>query len=637
MDRTLFVIEGADPPALRQNGVVAYWSTLATTDASFSIPAIVERTGLELRREYLAWVHDLGNAPVKEGLLRKFLIVKDSGLSAWWLNRIADKSPLNSTSIYEVFKLRALEHLYLDQGCNRLVYGGADKRLHRTLKSWCVHLGHAYIWSRSAHRAKHSTIPAAHRWGRRLPHLAQAFAFLTWKLCARYVPTWLRGRHEEISDDSTDRALIVTYFPNFDLEEARQGHFRSAYWKQLHDLLDELPVAPTWIWIHGDTAQCNFRQAMSWRDLFNAHPTRTDRHFLLEEFATPKALLDAIRSYMRLYLRGLALKSMRRKFILADSTLNFYPMFEREWKSSFFGTAAIDGLLFHSLFDSMIRRLPQQRWGLYVWENQPWESALVGTWHRYQNHPIIGHQHIAMKPMDLRAISDERTYCEKGRSARPLPDFLAINGRGALDLLRAVQYPEDRLAVVEALRYPHLPRRVSREDADPRTLLVICGYLESEAVVLLRVLNEAADAIRLAGYARIRIKSHPFGPASMRFPKLPSALEHEVVSAPLERLWSDAAFAVIANSSTAAVEALYAGIPIAICESEDNFNLSPLYGHPAVPFVTTGEDLAAVLAAPRCALLPDDYFLVSERPNCWKDLLLQAGHTRPTIRPDLPD
>lgn len=624
-------------PPHRQNGVVAYWSRLTAAGAAFSIPALVEHTALDIRREYLAWVHDLGNVPVKGRPLKEFLFLEDPDLSAWWLSIIADKAPLNSPAIYQAFKLRALEKLYIEQACTELVYCGRDPRLHRTLKIWCGGLGHLYRWLKGTSQPERRATPARPRWVRKLPHLAQAMAFLMWELCTRYVPTWLRGRRLAPATSDTDQALIVTYFPNIDLEQARQGRLRSAYWGHLHNLIDELPVTPNWIWIHGDTDQCNFRQALSWRDLFNAHPTRKDRHFVLEDFATPKVLLDAVRSYVRLYVRGLALKAVRHRFVLPDSTLNFYPLFEREWKSSLFGMAAIRGLLFRALFDSMIRQLPAQRWGLYIWESQPWESALLAAWRRYQNGPIIGHQHATMMPLELRAICDPRTYREKGRAARPFPDVLAINGRGALDLLRQVHYPEDRLAVVEALRYPRLSRRGSREDGGPGTLLVIGGYLESEAALLLRVLNEAANAIRLAGYSRIRIKGHPFGPARMLSPNLPLTLAYELVSEPLDRLWRDADFAVIANSTSAAVEALYAGVPIAICESEDNLNLSPLYGHPAVQFVASGPELAAVLAAARCALLPADYFLISERPKSWKDLLLQAAHRAPVTATELPD
>ena len=44
---------------------------------------------------------------------------------------------------------------------------------------------------------------------------------------------------------------------------------------------------------------------------------------------------------------------------------------------------------------------------------------------------------------------------------------------------------------------------------------------------------------------------------------------------------------------------MLAGVPLAICASADNLNLSPLYGHPGVPFVCSGRELAAVLAAAR--------------------------------------
>ena len=625
MTRMLFLIEGSGPAPDRRNSVVAFWSMPTATEGTFSIPSLVEQTGLELRRDYLAWVHHLGNIQVNGRSLKEFLLLSDPDFSAWWFNRIADKAPMNSTSIYQAFKLRALEKLYIEQACTGLTYQGRDPRLHETLKNWCGDLRHPYRHVKAAAPPAQHTIPWTHRWVRNLPHLAQAGAFLAWKLCTRYVPTWLRGQPVARQTRPGADALIVTYFPNINFKEAHQGRFRSIYWGALHNLIDELPVTPTWVWIHGNTDECNFQQALSWRDRFNAHAGTEDRHCVLEEFASLKTLVAAVRSYARIYVRGFQLRPVTDHFVLPGSTINFFPFFKREWKSSLFGTMAFDGLLYLALFDSMVQQLSPQRWCLYVWENQPWESALLAAWRHHQRGPIIGSQHATMMPLDLRGICDPQTYREEGPAAHALPDVLAVNGQGARDLLRQVRYPEARIVVVEALRYPNPRQRGSRKNGCPETLLVIGGYLEAETRMLLRVLHEAGDAIRSAGFRKILIKEHPFGPTKLLSRNITLPLTQELVSEPLETLWRNADFALISNSTSAAVEALYAEIPVAVCGPSGNVNLSPLYGHTGVPFVSSGPELTAALATARRPPLRVDYFLISEELKRWKKLLLMSS------------
>lgn len=633
----LLLVDGDTAPA--GDGIVVFWSRSEVADGEYSLPVLVEKVSLESKSDYLAWVHDVGNTPVRGVPLSEFLVFEDLGLSGWWLGLVAEKASVKTSTIYDVFRLRALERLYSQLSARGLVYHGEDRRIHRTLRAWCTSCGHSYRWVRDATGGHRYGVPRVRRFTRRLPYLVQGIGFLLWKVLTRYLPARVCSRFPIPTAESA-QALIVTYFPNIDFDKARENIFWSNYWQQLHGLLDTLDITPNWIWMQGHTAECDFRQALSLRERFNTYGRRKERHYLLEDFVTLKVLAKALSSYARLYTHGLALSKVREKFILRDSMINFFPVLEREWKSSLFGTAAMSGMLYHALFDSLLLRLSVQRWCLYMWEGQPWESALLPAWRQHCLGPVIGYQHATVMPLDLRALCDPRTYREVGKTARPLPDVLAVNGSGALDLFRDVKYPEDKLVSVEALRYPHLSKDLSSATVAPsnrpRTLLIIGGYLESETELLLRILNEATELIESAGYARVWVKGHPLGPLRMLHGPVGLKLSHEIVSESLDALWSEIDFALVSNSTSAVVEAVYAGVPVAVCGSEQNLNLSPLFGHPAVPFVLNGSQLGSALASPRCVLLPPDYFLISERPGRWADLLSKAGRTTMSVIEELP-
>ena len=101
-----------------------------------SIPQKAEEQALSIKKEYLAWVYDLGQYKIKGQTLISFLKIFDN-FSFWWMTKIAAKSPFLSPCIFQVFKLRALEKLYFEKECKGVVYCGNNLDLHEIFKKWC--------------------------------------------------------------------------------------------------------------------------------------------------------------------------------------------------------------------------------------------------------------------------------------------------------------------------------------------------------------------------------------------------------------------------------------------------------------------------------------------------------------------
>ena len=121
--------------------VIAHWSKLNVFPHQESIPQKVEEQALQLKNDYLAWVYDLGRYKVNNQTL-PFHLQLFENLSFWWTTEIAAKNPFISPNIYQVFKLRALEQLYLEKGCEGLVYCGNNQIMHQIFQDWCQKIGH---------------------------------------------------------------------------------------------------------------------------------------------------------------------------------------------------------------------------------------------------------------------------------------------------------------------------------------------------------------------------------------------------------------------------------------------------------------------------------------------------------------
>ena len=202
--------------------IIAHWTDLNVPKGQTSIPRQMEEQSLKIKAEYLAWVHDLGQTSVNGENLVSFLRILDN-LSYWWMTSIVIKSPFEGNSLHTVFKLRSLEKLYLEQDCFGLIYHGNNSILHRTLKSWCLNMGHPYQRLRTK-RGVISKEKEVRKWLRKLPYWVQALAYLikNWYLRFRHIDSIKSEKAKQLQEEGG--ATIVTYFPNIDLEKTMQGN-----------------------------------------------------------------------------------------------------------------------------------------------------------------------------------------------------------------------------------------------------------------------------------------------------------------------------------------------------------------------------------------------------------------------------
>ena len=594
---------------------VAYWNDRNPPSGTVSVPAKVDELAASLVDEYCGWTHELGETIVNGRSIREHLAFRPD-FSFWWTGLIAEKAPLKSPAIYEVFKLRALERLYEDENCTGLVYVGADRLLHETLRSWMRMLGHSYERIGSLRlrrrRPRHAIVS-------RLPHIVQALGYLALKY-------WTRYRHVMRTPPSRRRspqATIVTYFPNVDLDRTAGGRFWSRYWEDLHDVLDHIPVAINWLWLYVDSDQASFGDAIALRDRCNREQPDKYWHYLIDEFATFRAIRRACGTFAKSVAAAHRLRAAADAFRFQRSSLNFFPVLANDWKSSLLGLTAMDAYLTAELFDAAAVHIGRNAWTLYTWENQGWEHSALAAWRRHGvGGRIIAVQHATLPPLDLRAYGDVRDSARPAPTARPLPDVFAVNGSGAAAVIRRGVSP-DRVVVTEALRYGHLARTATagtdREAA--RTLLVVTGFRASEAAEQLRLLQEAGDAGALARFARVWIKPHPMAPMPQLLRAQRFTIEHTVVTDPLWALLRTADVVFVANSTSAVAEALHLGIPAAVCASADEMNMSPAFGHADVPMIGSADDLAAFLQKPVVARWPADYLVIDHELPRWRRLL----------------
>lgn len=612
-----------------ENATVVHWSRPDVPDGQLSLPRLANREADETKREFLAWVHDLGALDIDGRTVAERLMVRDR-LSGWWLGLVAEASPMKCPTIFEVFKLRALERLTGRLGTTALVYAGRDRVLAGVLSRWCQETGLSFRWVRDGD-AVHRPRRALGRRARGIPHALQALAFLAGRWWQRF--RRVRPPTGQIRPSSDGDALMVTFFPNVDAAAWREGRFRSAYWQGLHDVLDKRPENVRWLWLYNPSNQMSLDEAAAFRDQLNANSPGGPRFHLLEEALDGLSVVAVLGAWLRMAVASLGLRAAPHHFRLPGSAIDIYPLVRADWVASLRGIAAMDAAIFLVGFERLLARCPRPDWVAYTFENQPWETALVAACRARGVERVIAHQHEAVKPYNLRLFADPRTYSASGPAAVPLPDVLAVGGRMAEQAFRAGGWPESRLALVEALRFQGLGGEGGSAGGGGRRLLVVTGYLAAETRYQLGLLAGAVRAGALDG-AHIRIKPHPFLPVAPMLEALglnQGEPPIEVVDTPLGELWPETDVAVFANSTAAVLEAVYARVPSIVCTPADDLDYCPLpEDDEVVAHVEDADGLAAALTVAFSARErpkpPEDFFVIDPALPRWRALLAGRMH-----------
>lgn len=598
-----------------------------------------------LRVELNAWTVDTGRAQIHGRSVEDWLCAGERP-SMWWCSTLTEKHPKVTHGLFEVFLSRVLEERLDKAGASELTLVSDNDALVQTLRHYCAVTGRRFN-----HRLPPLTSlafpPLLSREGlrrvyRALPPLLKAlgrFPLWLW-LQKRYLP---RTRMPA----STARAAMVTYFPNIDMNQAKEGRYRSRYWEGLHDALTENGPAPVdWLFLFFPSSQCTLKEAVALHDNFAANGTDGKSFHFLEEFLDRRAICRAVKRFR--LLRGAAKhieNAVAERFVFQGSRLNFWPLLKENWLDSLRGWRCLERCLMHEAFKAYAVWTGKREYTVYVQENCPWERMLCQTLHDAGVGKVYGMQHSTVRPTDLRYFDDPRLFADPA-FAPALPDLFLNNGTGAQRALVEAGMPAARSVLVEALRYQYLDNataeaanavkplkpaeagetvEISESSEIPATartkrLLICTSFFADETEAHLRLLAAAYVAGALEGF-ELCLKPHPYLPVDRRLAELfPHGGAPAILSGAIADQLLPGTVVWASNSTTVALEAAYQGLPVLVTAPVGDFDLSPVQDLD-VPFVRTPDDVRAALHSATPPTIPPNYLCLDKSLPRWRKLL----------------
>ena len=593
-------------------------------EKTVSIPRLVEKNSGYLKKIYLAWIFELGQVSVQGKRVVDHLEISH-GFSFWWMSLISQKLNYSaSPHITTAIRLLAFDLWTRDKNVDSITLTSENIALAKCIEQWCLERRVLFFWKSMPSKKKSITI------GRKiykfLPDIVKGLA----QFIRRIWTCWpLRGVGKSAWMSSNGEISFFSYLSNIDQTGDWKGEFKSRFWTKLPGELSKNDCKTNWLHIYcADPSHPTAKHAKVKLEDFNKMGRGEQIHTSLESFLSWPVILRALKDWFGVVKFAKILEPVVSK--VDAQGVHLWPLFKEEWYSALSGVSPISDILNLNLLKEAVGLLPKQRVGVYLYEQQAWELALIHCWRGEGHGLVVGAQHTTMLDWNLRNFHDPRSYERVNSNDLPMPDILAVNGPAAMKVAKKNGYPKNRLLEVEALRYLYLEdlpkdkNLIQHKKINQLRVLVLGDYLavnaENQMDLLLGALHSMSRDVK------VTVKPHPA--LKMNVADYPG-IDITLVTDPLQDLLWGYDVAYSSPVTSAAVDAYCFGLPVITALDSDALNLSPLRNYDDVCFVSTSEELSGALNSITLrdveAYEKKEFFnLDSELPR-WKELLLETN------------
>jgi len=608
------------------NQKVIYWQGYSRNNDNYiSILNLVESDSDNIRNIYLNWINNLGAIEIKRDLpLHKYLRLRDK-YSFWWQTYFVEKSNYeHSTQINDAIKLITFQIWLKNQDVKKIRLLTKNKMLADALEELSFRKNISFVLERNFFYL--SKFSFKRLFYKLIPHEFQAFIWLLRKVNYSFSRKCIDLKNFKLNDADV---VFVDYFCNFNSESLSRGIFSSNYWFDLNQMLTQNSIRSNWIHLsinfnkNENLFSKNNNINRSFK-LFNKNSKDLENHTLLDSFISLNVLKLAILDWITLRKKCRNLDKRFQNTRIED--LNLFHLYKDEWKESFRGVSSISTILDFNLFSEVFKNIKSEPKLIYLFENQPWEFAMIQAWKEIQKGQIIGYVHSSICYWDLRKFFHKNTFIN---NQFPSPDLYAMNGKLSQDVFESNHIIKEKIIKIEATRYQYLSDYKSIDHKEKKylkknkkkvfNLLVVCDYNFYYTKKQLNIIS-SLEEMTLKNFL-IKIKPHP---ANIRDFKNLSIDKHTITFDPLSSLINNIDLVFLSSTTSAALEFYALGIDIVCLLDHKNLNMSPLRNKRDVKFLSNVTDFKYYLEnykPSRFKRSVEDIFYLNKNLSMWNDLL----------------
>mgnify|MGYP001185187742 FL=1 len=572
-----------------------------------SLPRYIEDNDIILREQYLDLIKSVNKVTLFNKNIREFLTVK-GGFSFW------EMSPVNEQSIYSqpislIIKALAIRRILERQDYDVVVIDVSNPNLSKVISLTCKKMG-----LRVQNRNNNLLIKIKEQFiNNYIALMGKGFIYLL-NVCIKQT-TFTRNNELNFFEKA------ITFFSPLTHLKKRSGinntYFNSELWDGLPELFIESKKKANWIHTFSPSGGIASRhEAKSLIDNFNK-----DKNFVHSLMGTNfyyKLVLKVIKQWLYFSFSYVRLRGIKKLIMTEDEVVNFWPLLKENIYQSFTGYRLAYNLFVFYGLEGLFSKLPRQDKCFYLYENQPWEKALLYFFRKYNNGNIFGVVHSTVRFWDMRHFHHSSKLINYDRNLTTLPDYFLLNGSYAKELYLESGIPEKRALDSEALRYREIINNqlIEKEENKEEAILLILDYSEAFSINMMKFIElYEKEYQRDLHYI---VKPHVNSPIDLRDFEIKNAV---ISNDKIETLLHNPRKCICSNMTSAQIDALIMQSSVIVILDGKELNLSPLKGFEAASFVSTLEELdGALMNSPEMFKeeVASDFFFHDKKLTRWK-------------------
>ena len=566
-------------------------------DIKIDLFEYIDKNSDILKKQYLNIVFEISNLKINKQSFRKSL--EYNGHSLWEMSLVHEKNIYKNEYIFKTIKYLALKTIISKNSNKKIKITSLEKDLENILKKNFTNLSIEFEKSHLSLREKFKNILLKNIL---FNHIYFLYFFL--KNC----------NFSKIKDIkfSKKKYIIFSYFTHYDSLKFSNKVFYPKQWSNLWEILSE---------------NKNFLQLFL--------PNKKFKFFYqIKNFIIKKKIenlnyknflnTNIYFEYYNLIKRDFKKLMLKINFNEIESLFKdnknyefFFKINKELFISSFSGYTLLQNLLWIKLFDNVLSNIPKHDYGIFLYENQPWEKALITSWKKFQNGKLIGYSHTTINYWHLNYFNDPN-YNLSEDFEKYSPNLIAVSSEISKNFLIKQSIKPEKIIEVEALRYLWILEKSKKKlENKNKKILFLGDYKESTNKKLLNVLNESKLDLINSGF-ELSFKSHPAKSIKIFDTRI------NLINEDLESLVDKYQYVVSSNTTSAIIEVLSCGINTLLFKDKNNFDLSPLKNtiiEKEINFFYSKQDFLNKIMVSKNDVKPIYYYYLDRNIIKWKKIL----------------
>jgi surface carbohydrate biosynthesis protein (TIGR04326 family) len=574
------------------NKNIIFWTS--TNKCHSSLDYLLEDNKHIIKKKFLEI-----NKKFYENNQKKFSNFKYLDISLLEISLVLEKNPFKSPKIYDCLKLLALEILIDKKEIKKVLYLGNSSDIYLSLKEFCNNKKVEFDSKIKFYNKESFIFP-----------LFYSLFFYFFFILKNFKKTKVKNFDSKIT--------FFSYFVHFN--NTKEKKYNSLLWGGINNLLKKMRISSNWFHFFVPSNQVqNINIGKKKINLFNRN--YLEKHGFINVFISYKDLIYIFLQYLKFFTINIfIIKNKKDIFLNSISKTNFYYFMKKDFDRSFFGDVMIYNLLNILSIDQILKKIPKQKIGFYLIENQGWELCLIKLWRKYNHSRLVGCINSTIRFWDLRYFKNKEQFHNNENN----PDFYFFNSKYFRNIAIKNYYPDFKCKLVEAVRYNHLIEKKNikknKDSKNKKKILLVGDINFNENYILLEEIYKVKDQLNNSNFF---FKPHPtnsvklINDLAMKYKKIKFLNCNKYIN------FSNFDTIICANGTSAILDCLILNLKCCSVKIFGVLDLFPLSGRFKKYQITNIKKLLIFIRNNKIKKFKEKFFYLDKRLRNWQNFIIK--------------